>query len=85
MKATALKYNVIIRREKRYFIADVPTLGISDFGKTVEEAKKNIKETIKCHIEGLIKTKTSIPLPDTEEFYITPAEVEIKRNLRLVF
>jgi len=83
MKIEVLRYNVIIRREKGYYIADAPTLGVSDFGKSVDEAKKNIKEAIKCHIEGLVKTKSEIPHQDTEEFYLTPTEVQIETNFRL--
>jgi len=85
MKTTILRYNIIIRKEKKDFIADVPTLGISDFGKTIEEAKKNVQEAIKCHIEGLIKTKTEIPAPDTEDFFISNARVNISKPLRLAF
>lgn len=63
MKDTILKYNVIIRKQGKSFIADVPTLGLSDFGNTIGEAKKHIKQAMVCHIEGLAKTKTEIPAP----------------------
>jgi len=85
METTVFKYNIIIRRDKKDFIADVPTLGISDFGKTVEEAKKNVREAIKCHIEGLIKTQTEIPAPDTEDFFVSNAEINISKSIRLAF
>jgi predicted RNase H-like HicB family nuclease len=48
MKTTLLRYHVIIQ--------SIPTLGISDFGKTVTRAKQNIAKAIACHIEGLVKT-----------------------------
>lgn len=85
MKTNTLKYNIIIRKEGKYFIADAPTLGLSDFGKTIEEAKRNIKRAIKCHVEGLIKTKTEIPAPDSEEFYISNTEITLSGNLRFAF
>lgn len=40
----------------------VPLLkGVHTCGKTIEEVKKNLKEAIKCHVQGLIKDKQSIP------------------------
>lgn len=56
MKVNLLKYNVVIKKEGKDYIAHVPTLGISDFGKTIEEAQENTKNAIRCHIEGLLKT-----------------------------
>lgn len=85
MKTTILKYNVIIRQEGKNFIADVPTLGISDFGKTVQEAKRHIKQAIACHIEGLIKTKTEVPPPDTTDFYLSQTEITIPQDFRFAF
>lgn len=58
-----LRYNVFIKKEGKYVVAYVPTLGISDFGKTIEEAQKNIKNAIAIHIEGLLKTKNEVPAP----------------------
>lgn len=40
----------------------VPLLkGVHTYGKNIEEAKKNLKEAIKCHIQGLLKDKEIIP------------------------
>ena len=66
MKTTILRYEVIFRKEGKYFVAQVPTLGISDFGESIEDAKRNVQAAIECHIEGLVKTKTEVPLPDSE-------------------
>ena len=85
MRTTILKYNVIIRKEGQQFIADVPTLGISDFGKTIDQAKRHVKQAISCHIEGLIKTKTDIPRPDTEDFYLSQTEIKVFKDFRFAF
>ncbi len=46
----------------------VPLLkGVHTCGKTLEEVKKNLKEAIKCHLQGLAKDKESIP--QEEESY----------------
>ncbi len=75
MKTAILRYRVIIRKDGKHYIADVPTLGISDFGRTIQEAKQHVHDAIACHVEGLLKTHTSIPSPDTDEFYISTSEV----------
>lgn len=82
MKTCLLRYNVIIQKEGKDFIAYVPTLGISDFGKTVDEAKKNVEAAITCHVEGLIKTKTEVPNPDIQEFYLSQTAIPAPPNLK---
>lgn len=85
MKTNVLHYYVIIQKEGKYFVAYVPTLGISDFGKTIEQAKKNVQEAIACHIEGLVKTGTEVPCPDVEEFYLSRAEIPAPPKLKFAF
>jgi len=85
METTILRYNVIIRKEGKYFVAYVPTLGISDFGKTLELAKKHVQEAISCHINGLLKTKSEIPAPDTQEYYLSQTEITIPKAIKVAF
>lgn len=75
MKKTILSYNVIIKKEGKDYVAYVPTLGISDFGKTLESAQKNIKNAISCHIEGLKKASEEIPAEDDTNYYISQVSV----------
>lgn len=85
MKTTVLRYNVLIKKEGKAFVAYVPTLGISDFGKTIDEAQKHVKGAIACHIEGLIKTHTEVPAPDNQEFYISQTEISLPKGVKLAF
>ena len=40
----------------------VPLLrGVHTCGKTIDEVKKNLKEAIRCHIQGLKKDKQAVP------------------------
>jgi len=40
----------------------VPLLkGVHTFGETIEEVKKNLKEAIICHVQGLVKDGENIP------------------------
>lgn len=85
METKILKYNVIIRKEGKYFVAYVPTLGISDFGKTIEQTRTNVKSAIECHVEGLIKTKSEIPCPDNQDFFISQTEISVPKSVNLAF
>ena len=85
MKTTMLRYNVLIKKEEKHYVAYVPTLGISDFGKTMEEAQKHVRGAIALHIEGLIKTRTEVPAPDTQEVYLNQTEVAIPKNVKFAF
>ena len=85
MKTTVLKYNVIIKKEGKYYVAYVPTLGISDFGRSVDVARTNVETAISVHIEGLIKTDSEIPGPDSSDFYISQSQVSVPANIKLAF
>jgi len=40
----------------------VPLLqGVHTCGETIQEVKKNLKEAIRCHIQGLMKDNEDIP------------------------
>lgn len=85
MQTTLLRYHVIIHKEGNQYIADVPTLGISDFGKTVTLAKAHVRDAIICHVEGLRKTKTPIPPPDTDEMFIGSTEISLPGSIRFAY
>lgn len=85
MKTNVLQYNVIIRKEGYKFVSYVPTLGISDFGKTIDQAKKHTYLAIKTHIEGLLKTHSGIPAPDSEDFYISQAQVKFNKSIKFAY
>lgn len=48
--------------EPNGFHGFVPILkGVHTCGDTIAEVKNNLKEAIKCHIQGLLKDKETIP------------------------
>jgi len=76
-------YRVIIEPEidsktgKKVYTAFCPTLGVADWGRTVEETLVNIKEGIECYLESLIKHNEPVPLEDVEGQLITTTKVEL--------
>jgi len=89
METKILNYRVIITPEKfqskTVYNALSPTLGVADWGKTVEKALKNIKGAIECHIESLMKNKEPIPSPDVEEYMIATTSVSVSAKYPLSF
>lgn len=81
METKALNYRIVIEKEKQnkgyLYVAYVPSLGISDFGKTIEEATANIEKAIKLYLETLVDLKKSIPAPDSEEYFVTSKKIEL--------
>jgi len=81
MKTTILNYRIIIEREKQkndyVYVAQVPTLGISDFGKTIGEASSNVKKAIKLYVKTLINLKKSVPTPDSDDYFVTTNKIEV--------
>ena len=57
----------------------VPILpGVHTCGKTIREVKKNLKEAIACHVQGLIKDGEPVPREDqTIEVVQTFSEKEL--------
>lgn len=86
MDAKVLNYRVIIEKERSrkgvVYIAHAPTLGISDFGKTVEQAAENIEKAIRLYIETLIELKKPVPRPDEEEYFVTTRKIEVAVPLK---
>ncbi|MBI3638385.1 type II toxin-antitoxin system HicB family antitoxin [Candidatus Wolfebacteria bacterium] len=76
-------FRVIIEPEKpNGYHGFVPLLrGLHTFGKTIEETKKNLKEAIICHVQGLLKDGELIPKEgDVFELVQTFSEKELVLN-----
>jgi predicted RNase H-like HicB family nuclease len=63
MKTTIYTFRVIIEPDKPSgYHGFVPLLkGVHTQGETIEEVKRNLKEAIICHLQGLLKDKEIIP------------------------
>jgi predicted RNA binding protein YcfA (HicA-like mRNA interferase family)/predicted RNase H-like HicB family nuclease len=63
MKTTVYTFRVIIEPDKPSgYHGFVPLLkGVHTQGETIEEVKRNLKEAIICHLQGLLRDKETIP------------------------
>lgn len=75
METIVLNYRIIIEPEtdkktgKTVYVALAPTLGVSDWGKSIEQALERITEAIECHLESLVKHGKEIIVQNNKRFY----------------
>ena len=85
METKVLNYRIIITPEKHQgkivYNAYCPTLGVADWGKSIEKAIAHIKGAMECHIESLLKNHEPIPEEDSSEFIITNTSVSLPSNI----
>lgn len=82
MQTRALNYRIIIEPEKQgkktIYNAYCPTLGLADYGDSIDEAIKNIKALVKFHVESLLAEELEVPQENTSEELITSTTVSIR-------
>ena len=44
-------FTVVITKEKRWYVAQAVELGVASQGKTIEEAKNNVREAVELYLE----------------------------------
>lgn len=82
MEKHILNYRVIIEPEKMgrktVYNAYCPTLGVVDYGDSIEEVLESIKDGIKLAIECILEEKKEVPKDNINEQLI--ATVRISTN-----
>jgi len=73
--ATSHQFTAIIEREDDTYVALCPELDIASQGKTVEEARLNLKEAIELFFESASPQEVRERLHD--EVFITRVEVAV--------
>ena len=89
MKTQVLNYRIIVEKEKQkkgfVYVAYAPTLGISDFGKTIDEAISNIEKEMKLYIATLIELNQPVPYPDADDYFVTSLKVSLDNHAKSSF
>jgi len=88
METKVLNYRIIIKSTKEgkkiIYLAECPTLGIYDWGKTIDKALKSIKEGIECQVESLIKNAEEVPVDYPEKEFVTETKIIVPSNTSLL-
>ena len=66
----SIKYNVIIQKEENWYVAKCIDNNVASQGKTIEEAKENLKEALELYMQ-------SEEPEQPKEMYITTLEVAV--------
>jgi len=82
MNKKFLNYRILIEKEqhkrKDVYVAYAPSLGISDFGQTIDQAVSNIEKEMKLYINTLIELDQPVPEPDADDYFIANRKIEVK-------
>ncbi|MBU0999979.1 type II toxin-antitoxin system HicB family antitoxin [Patescibacteria group bacterium] len=88
MQKQVLNYRIIIEPEKMdkktVYNAYCPTLDVADYGNSIDEVLKSIKDGIALAIECLKDKGQEIPVDNIEKQVVTTAQVEVLANVRIV-
>jgi len=69
-----LRYLVVIEKANGNYSAYVPDVpGCVATGRTPEETHRHIAEALAMHLKGLEEDGLSIPVPQAQAEYVTPA------------
>ncbi len=90
MEKNVLNYRIIIEKETYdddsiVYIAYCPTLSISDYGDTVEDVLKSIKDGIELAVQTLAQEGKEVPIDHMDEQIITSAKINIPSNIKISF
>ena len=78
-------YRVIIEPDEKYWLASVPALpGCHTYGKTIEEAQKNIGEAMEAYIFTLLEAGMPVPADDSLQTLTTVRLTEPKNKVRKI-
>lgn len=87
MQKKVLNYRIIIEPEKMgrktVYNAYCPTLGVADYGDSIDEVLKSIKDGIELAIEYLQDKGEEVPVDDIERQVVTNTQVEAPNNIKL--
>ena len=88
MEKHVLNYRVIIEPEKMgkkiVYNAYCPTLGVVDYGDSIEEVLESIKDGIKLAIDCLLEEEKEVPKDNTDEQFIATVRISTNRFIPAV-
>lgn len=87
MQKQVLNYRIIIEPEKQgkkvVYNAYCPTLGVADYGNSIDQVLRSIKDGIELAIECLQDEGREVPVDNIEKQVVTNTQVEVPTNIKL--
>ena len=82
---SAHTFRAIIEKDDPGYHGYVPALpGCHTCGDTIEETRKNLREALQCHIEGLLLDGERVPVDESVEVFETITSDQLKVPAELV-
>lgn len=89
MQKQVLNYRIIIEPEKmgKKVVYNVycPTLGVADYGDSIDEVLKSIKDGIELALECLTEEGKEIPVDNLQAQIVTTTEVKVPSGAKVSF
>lgn len=89
MQRKVLNYRIIIEPEKMgkkiVYNAYCPTLGVADYGDSIDEVLKSIKDGIELALECLTEEGKELPVDNIQFQTVTTTEVKIPSGAKVSF
>lgn len=89
IQTRVLNYRVIIEKE-RYadgppvYTAFVPTLGITDYGPSIDKVLASLKDGIELAVECLFEEGQDVPVDKIEETIVVHTQIPAPAGVKLV-
>ena len=87
MQTQILNYRIIIEPEKQgrktVYNAYCPTLAVADYGDSIDEVLKSIKDGIELALEYLVDEGQEIPVDTPEKGVVATTQVKIPQGAKI--
>lgn len=87
MQKQVLNYRIIIEPEKMgkrvVYNAYCPTLGVADYGDSIDEVLKSIKDGIELAIEYLKDEDQEVPVDNVKQQVVVNTEVSVPQDTKI--
>jgi predicted RNase H-like HicB family nuclease len=85
METKILNYKIVIEKEKNSYVAFCPSLGLTDYGKSIDQVLNRIKSLIKFHIQSLSELNYPVPVEKETTTLITSVEIPISPSIKFSY
>lgn len=89
MQTQVLSYRIIIEPEKQgkktVYNAYCPTLRVADYGDSIDEVLKSIKDGVELALECLVEEGKEIPVDSPDQQVVTTTQVKVPFGAKLGF
>jgi predicted RNase H-like HicB family nuclease len=89
IKTKVLNYRVIIEKEQYsdgtpVYTAFVPTLGITDYGPSIDKVLESLKVGIKLAVECLSEEGKEVPVDKIEETIVVHTQIPVPKSVKTI-